>query len=103
VGIREKDLISLNWFGVSYTQLRQKGEWRDSFSNLIKRFISYLKKRNKEEALQIGRFLVLRFNNEDILRVIHYEMSRDPDLSFEGPLAQFIYRQTFKIMHCAGG
>jgi len=98
VGIREKDLISLNWFGVSYNQLRQKGEWRDSFSNLVKRFIAYLKKRNKKEAIQIGRFLVLRFNNEDILRVIHYEISRDPHLSFEGPLAQFIYRQTFKIM-----
>ena len=98
VGIREKDSISLNWFGVSYNQLRQKGEWRDSFSNLVKRFIAYLKKRNKKEALQIGRFLVLRFNNEDILRIIHYEISRDPDLSFERPLAQFIYRQTFKIM-----
>jgi len=98
VGIREKDLISLNWFGVSYNQLRQKGEWRDSFSNLVKRFIAYLKKRNKKEALQIGRFLVLRFNNEDILRVIHYEISRDPDLSFERPLAQFIYHQTFKVM-----
>jgi len=98
VGIREKDLISLNWFGVSYNQLRQKGEWRDSFSNLVKRFIAYLKERNKKEALQIGRFLVLRFNNEDILRVIHYEISRDPHLSFERPLAQFIYRQTFKIM-----
>jgi len=98
VGIREKDLISLNWFGISYNQLRQKGEWRDSFSNLVKRFIAYLKKRNKNEALQIGRFLVLRFNNEDILRIIHYEISRDPDLSFERPLAQFIYRQTFKVM-----
>jgi hypothetical protein len=98
VGIREKDLISLNWFGVSYNQLRQKGEWRDSFSNLAKRFIAYLKKRNKNEALQIGRFLVLRFNNEDILRVIHYEISRDTDLSFEKPIAQFIYRQTFKVM-----
>jgi len=98
VGIREKDLISLNWFGVSYNQLRQKREWRDSFSNLVKHFIAYLKKRNKNEALQIGRFLVLRFNNEDILRIIHYEISRDPDLSFERPLTQFIYRQTFKIM-----
>jgi len=98
VGIREKDLISLNWFGVSYNQLRQRGEWRDSFSNLVKRFIAYLKKRNKNEAVQIGRFLVLRFNNEDILRIIHYEISRDPDLSFERPLAHFIYRQTFKVM-----
>jgi len=98
VGIREKDLISLNWFGVSYNQLRQKGGWRDSFSNLVKRFIAYLKKRNKNEAVQIGRFLVLRFNNEDILRIIHYKISRDPDLSFERPLAHFIYRQTFKVM-----
>ena len=98
VGIREKDLISLSWFGVSYDQLRRKGEWRDSFSNLVRRFIEYLKKRNKEEAIRIGRFLVLRFNNEDILRIIHYEISRDPDLSFKRPLAQFIYRQTFKVM-----
>jgi hypothetical protein len=98
VGIREKDLISLNWFGISYNQMRQKGELRDTFSNLVKRFIAYLKKRNKHEAVKIGRFLVLSFNNEDILRVIHYEMSRDPDLSFERPLAQFIYHQTFKIM-----
>ncbi len=98
VGIPEKDLISLNWFGVSYDQLRREGEWRDSFSNLVRRFIEYLKKRDKREAIRIGRFLVLRFNNEDILRIIHYEINRDPDLSFEKPLAQFIYRQTFKVM-----
>jgi len=98
VGIREKDLISLNWFGISYDQLRRKGEWRDSFSNLVRRFIEDLKKRNKREAIQVGRFLVLRFNNEDILRVIHYEISKDPDLSFGKPLAEFIYRQTYKVM-----
>ena len=98
VGIPEKDLISLNWFGVSYDQLRREGKWRDSFSNLVRRFIEYLKKRDKREAIRIGHFLVLRFNNEDILRIIHYEINRDPDLSFEKPLAQFIYRQTFKVM-----
>lgn len=98
VGIREKDLISQNWFGVSYNQIRQKAELRDTFSNLVERFIAHLKKKNKKGAFTIGRFLVLSFNNEDILRVIHYEMSRDPDLSVERPLAQFIYHQTFKIM-----
>jgi len=98
VGVHEKDLISMRWFGVSYNQLRRRGELRDSFSNLIRRFIQYLKERNKSEAIQIGRFLVLRFNNEDILRVIHYEISRDPDLSFERPLAWFIYRQIYRIM-----
>jgi len=98
VGIPEKDLISLNWFGISYDQLRQRGGWRDSFSNLVRRFIEDLKKRNKREAIQIGRFLVLRFNNEDILRVIHYEINKNPDLSHEKALAQFIYRQTYKVM-----
>ncbi|NVL91890.1 MAG: hypothetical protein HWN71_02505 [Desulfobacterales bacterium] len=98
VGVREKDLISMSWFGVSYDQLRQKGEWRDSFSNLVKRFVEHLKRRSKGEAIQIGRFLVLRFNNEDILRVIHYEISGDPDLSFGTPLARFIYRQIYRIM-----
>jgi predicted CopG family antitoxin len=98
VGVHEKDLISMRWFGVTYNQLRRKGEWRDSFSNLIRRFIEYLKKRDKGEAIQVGRFLVLRFNNEDILRVIHHEISRDPDLSFERPLAWFIYRQVYRIM-----
>ncbi len=98
VGVQEKDLISMSWFGVSYDQLRQKGEWRDSFSNLVKRFIEHLKSRRKGEAIRIGRFLVLRFNNEDILRVIHYEISRDPELSFGTPLARFIYRQIYRVM-----
>ncbi len=98
VGVREKDLISMSWFGVSYDQLRHNGEWRDSFSNLVRRFVEHLKKRSKGEAIQIGRFLVLRFNNEDILRVIHYEISRDPDLPFGTPLARFIYRQVYRIM-----
>ena len=98
VGIPEKDLISLKWFGFSYDQLRRKGEWRDSFSNVVRRFIEYLKKRDKREAIQIGRFLVLRFNNEDILRLINYEISRDPDLSHGKPLTRFIYRQIYRIM-----
>jgi hypothetical protein len=98
VGVREKDLISMSWFGVSYDQLRQKGGWRDSFSNLVRRLVEHLKRRSKGEAIQIGRFLVLRFNNEDILRVIHYEIGGDPDLSFGTPLARFIYRQIYRIM-----
>ena len=98
VGIREKDLISVRWFGVSFDQLKQKRELRDSFSNLVRRFIEYLTKRNKMDALDIGRFLVLRFNNEDILRVIHHEITRDPHLFSQKALARFIYHQIFKVM-----
>ncbi len=96
VGIPEKDRISLRWFGVSFTQLKRQGEWRDSFSNMVRRFVQYLRQRNKRDAVNVGRFLVLRFNNEDILRVIHYEISRDPDLSPNKPLALFIFRQVFR-------
>jgi hypothetical protein len=40
----------------------------------------------------------LRFNNEDILRIIRYEISKDPDLFSETPITRFIYRQIYRIM-----
>lgn len=98
IGLPEKNRISLKWFGISYDSLKQKRELRDTLSNLVKLFIEYLKKKQKLEATQLGRFLVLRFNNEDILRVLYYEIIRDPDLSKTGPLVLFIYRQIYKIM-----
>jgi len=63
--IGDKDLISRNWFGEDYDQLKKQGEYRDSFSNLVTRFIDCLRQKNKKEALQVGRFLVLRNNNEN--------------------------------------
>jgi hypothetical protein len=50
--IGDKDLISRNWFGEDYNQLKKKGEYRDSFSNLVTRFIGCLRQKNKKEALQ---------------------------------------------------
>jgi hypothetical protein len=98
VGIPEKDLISLRWFGITYDELRRKRELRDSLSNLVRRFIGLLAKKDKDRAIPVGRFLVLRFNNEDILRIIRYEIEKDPALSSETPMTRFIYRQTYKIM-----
>jgi len=98
VGIPEKDLISLRWFGVSYDEVRRKREFRDSFSNLVRCFIGCLIKRDKTQAIPFGRFLVLRFNNEDIIRIVRYEISKDPALALENPLTRFIYRQIHKIM-----
>ncbi|OPL11421.1 MAG: hypothetical protein AVO38_04505 [delta proteobacterium ML8_D] len=98
VGIPEKDLISLKWFGIAYDELRSKREYRDSLSNLVRRFIGFLKEKDKEQAIPVGRFLVLRFNNEDILRIVRYEIEKDPALSSEAPMTKFIYRQTYKIM-----
>jgi hypothetical protein len=98
VGVREKDLISRRWFGISFGQLKQQREWRDSFSNLVSRYVEYLTNRNKADALDVGRFLVLRFNNEDILRVIHYEIGRTPEISASDSLIRFVYRQVFQVM-----
>lgn len=98
VGIPEKDLISLRWFGITYDELRRKREHRDSLSNLVRRFIGFLEKKDKDRGIPVGRFLVLRFNNEDILRIIRYEVSKNPALCPETPMTRFIYRQTYKIM-----
>jgi hypothetical protein len=98
VGVREKDLISRSWFGISFSQLKQQREWRDSFSNLVRRYVEYITDRNKADALDIGRFLVLRFNNEDILRVIHHEIGRNPEISSSNSLIRFVYRQAFQVM-----
>ncbi len=98
VGIPEKDLISLKWFGIAYDELRRKREYRDSLSNLVRRFIGFLKQKDKDRAIPVGRFLILRFNNEDILRIVRYEIQKDPALSSEAPMTRFIYRQTYKIM-----
>jgi hypothetical protein len=98
VGVHEKDLISRKWFGISFGQLKQQREWRDSFSNLVRRYVEYLTNRNKADALDVGRFLVLRFNNEDTLRVMHYEIGRNPDISSSHSLVRFVYRQVFQVM-----
>jgi len=98
VGNPEKDLISLKWFGISYDELRRKREYRDSLSNLVRGLIGFLKEKDKDRAIPVGRFLVLRFNNEDILRIVRYEMQKDPVLSSEAPMTKFIYRQIYKIM-----
>jgi hypothetical protein len=95
--IGDKDLISRNWFGEDYDQLKKQGEYRDSFSNLVTRFIDCLRQKNKNAALQVGRFLVLRNNNEDILRLIHSRIQLS-NLKSDLVLTPFIYRQIYNIM-----
>ena len=93
----DKDQICRNWFGEAYDQLKKKGEYRDSFSNLVTRFIDCLRQKNKKDALQVGRFLVLRNTNEDILRLIHSQIHLG-NLKGNFLLTTFIYRQIYNIM-----
>jgi hypothetical protein len=95
--IGDKDQICRNWFGEAYDQLKKKGEYRDSFSNLVMRFIDCLRQKNKKGALQVGRFLVLRNTNEDILRLIHSRIQLS-NLKSDLILTPFIYRQIYNIM-----
>ena len=95
--IGNKDLISQKWFGEDFERLKKRGRYRDSFSNLVGRFLELLQVKNKKDALQVGRFLVLRFNNEDILRILHSKMETG-DLKNNFLLKNFIFRQIYSIM-----
>ena len=95
--IGNKDQISLNWFGEDFERLKKRGRFRDSFSSLVGRFLELLRDKNKNEALQVGRFLVLRFNNEDILRILHGQMETG-ELRDNFLLKNFFFRQIYSIM-----
>jgi len=95
--IGDKDLISLKWFGEDFDWLKKRGRFRDSFSNLVGEFLELLRNKNKKEALQVGRYLVLRFNNEDILRILHSKMETG-ELKNNFLLKNFIFRQIYSIM-----
>ena len=95
--IGNKDLISLNWFGEDFERLKKRRWFRDSFSSLVGRFLELLRDKNKIDALQLGRFLVLRFNNEDILRILHGQMETG-ELKNNFLLKNFFFRQLYSIM-----
>lgn len=95
--IGDKHQISRNWFGEDYSQTKKRGEYRDSSSNLVGRFIDCLRQKNEKEALQVGRFLVLRNTNEDILRLIHSRIQIG-NLKSDLSLTTYIYRQIYDIM-----
>ena len=95
--IGNKDQISLTWFGKDFDSLKKKDEFRDNFSNLVDHFLELLRSNAKHEALQMGQFLVLRFNNEDILRLLHNKMETG-DLKNNAALKKLIFRRIHTIM-----
>lgn len=95
--IGDKHQISRTWFWEDYGQTKKRGEYRDSSSNLVARFIECLRQGNEKEALQVGRFLVLRNTNEDILRLIHSRIQLG-NLKSDLLLTTVIYRQIYDIM-----
>jgi hypothetical protein len=95
--IGNKDLISLKWFGEDFDHLKKRGRFRVGFSSLVGEFLELFRQRNKREALRVGRFLVLRHNNEDILRILHSRMEGG-DLKNNFLLKHFIFRQIYMIM-----
>jgi len=95
--IGNKDQISLTWFGKDFDSLKKKEDFRDNFSNLVDKFLELLLSDAEQEALQMGRFLVLRFNNEDILRLLHNKMETG-DLKNNLALKRLIFRRIHSIM-----
>ncbi len=95
--IGNKDRISLTWFGEDFDLLKKKAVFRDNFPNLVARFLDLHRSDAEQEALRMGRFLVLRFNNEDILRLLHDRMEK-ADLRKNVALKRAIFRRIHSIM-----
>lgn len=95
--IGNKDQISLTWFGKDFGSLKKKKSFRDNFSNLVDKFLELLLSDAEQEALQMGRFLVLRFNNEDILRLLHNNMETG-ELKNNLALKKLVFRRIHSIM-----
>jgi hypothetical protein len=95
--IGNKDQIALAWFGKDFDSLKKKEEFRGHFPDLVDHFSELLRSNAEQEALQMGRFLVLRFNNEDILRLLHNKMET-VDLQNNVALKKQIFRRIYSIM-----
>jgi hypothetical protein len=95
--IGNKDQISRAWFGEDFDSLKKRAEFRDNFPDLVDRFLDLQRSGAEQDALRMGRFLVLRFNNEDILRLIHNRMEK-ADLRKNLALKKTIFRRIHAIM-----
>ncbi len=95
--IGNKDQISLTWFGKDFDSLKKTAAFRDDLSNLVDTFLDLLRSGADEEALEMGRFLVLRFNNEDILRLLHNRMEK-ADVKSNVALKRAVFRRIHSIM-----
>jgi len=95
--IGNKDDISSAWFQKDFDRLKKEPAYQDSFSTLINRFLLYLPESRREEALSLGRYLVLRFNNEDILRQLHGLLQQESAEGEKFPTEE-VYRMIYSIM-----
>ena len=95
--IGNKDQISRKWFGMDFDALKKEAAFRDNISALVDRFLGLLRRRDAREALALGRFMVLRFNNEDILRLIHGKTGA-PDGQGKPGFKRSIFRRIHAVM-----
>ena len=95
--IGNKDAISQKWFGEDFDRLKNRPQFQENFLGLMNLFLHLIEAQKAEEALSLGRYLVLRFNNEDILRHLH-GLIQQGDLNGKAVLQQDIYRLIYFIM-----
>ena len=98
VSPEEKDAVSLTWFGISYERLRHQSRWREGFSVLVRDFFERFLEKKDTDATEIGRFLTIRFSNEDILRRLHQLVIQDERFSRDRELPVSVHRAIFDIM-----
>jgi len=95
--IGNKEAISQKWFGQGFDRLKNSPPFQDPFPILVNRFLNLAKEQKEAQALSLGRFLVLRFNNEDILRSLHALFPKE-DMTTEAVLRKAAYRLIFSVM-----
>jgi hypothetical protein len=95
--IGNKDQISQKWFGEDFDHLKKSPRFQDNFLLLVNLFHHLIEDQKSDEALSLGRYLVLRFNNEDILRHLHGLMQREA-INDKADLQQDVYRLIYFIM-----
>jgi hypothetical protein len=95
--IGNKDAISRQWFGEDFDRLKKSPAFQDSFPVLVQRFLEAAGAEREVESLSLGRYLVLRFNNEDILRQLYLLMQRETAEGRTLPQS-VVYRRIYAIM-----
>jgi hypothetical protein len=95
--IGNKDDISLEWFGEDFDRLKKKATFQDNFSTLVARFLTCMLEGRREEVQSLGRYLVLRFNNEDILRQLYGLMQQEASEGKSFPQEE-VYLLIYTIM-----
>ena len=95
-----KDAVARNWFGMSYAEVKSDQELFASadVKRFIKRFISQVRHKHRDQAVHTARALVLSVNDEDTIRLMNDIINNDPECALYRNDNLFINR-AYRMLH----